>query len=67
MLFGTLNSILLGSAQPLMVIVFGEMSDLFIYSDAWSKWVNDLFATTNITEYTNHTAEEIISDPNIIE
>ena len=67
MAFGLLNSILLGSAMPLMVVVFGEMTDMFVYSEAWSNWVSWLYDTTNVTLYTNVTEEELLEDPSLLE
>lgn len=66
MVFGTLCSILLGSGTPLMMVVFGHMTDLFIDLNVWPKWAHGMYDQYNISQYTNITADQFIDNPDVI-
>ena len=61
MMFGALNSALIGAAMPLMVVVFGSMTDMFIYDEQFVQFAQELF--TELEPYlnqTNLTGESVI-------
>ena len=62
--FGVVFSVLQGAAMPLMIIVFGDMSDLFIYDEMYSNWLDEYW--DNISQYTNATQEECLENPDIV-
>jgi hypothetical protein len=49
MLVGTLAACAHGAAMPVMMIVFGDMSDLFIYNAQWETITQNL--ATNISSF----------------
>ena len=53
MMFGALNSALIGAAMPLMVVVFGSMTDMFIYDEQFVQFAQELF--TELEPYLNQT------------
>ena len=62
MFFGMICSIIHGSAMPLMIIVFGEMSDLFVYESTLENWLD--FYWDNITMlYPNASKDAILENP----
>ena len=70
---GLFFAIIQGAALPLMIIVFGEMSDLFIYDALFENWLNewlDTYCPTNVSHLINSTCDEfrdyVLEEPTTI-
>lgn len=66
MILGTLCAMIHGTAFPLMIIVFGEMTDLFVNSGKYEYVVNDLVNLGTLGKL-NFTSEQVIKDPDLLE
>ena len=65
MFVGFLSACLNGAALPMMIIVFGEMTDLFIYDSTFENWLD--FYWDNITAiFPNASKDAILGDPDKI-
>ena len=65
MLAGLVAACLNGAALPLMIVVFGEMTDLFISDGAFENWLD--FYWDNITAvFPNATKDIIMDNPDVI-
>jgi len=61
---GMICSLIHGAAMPLMIIVFGDMSDLFVYQSQYENWVNYYWDFYNISEnYPNASKDALLDDP----
>ena len=60
-----LTSLIHGAAQPLMIVIFGNMSDMFIDDAIFSNILDQIMP--NITAvYPNVTKDMIVDDPSIL-
>lgn len=66
MIMGTLCAMIHGTAFPLMIIVFGEMIDLFVNSGLFAYYV-DQMVTLGILATISLTKEEVIEDPDLLQ
>ena len=66
MIVGTLCAMLHGSAFPVMIIVFGEMIDLFVSNGAYSNSVMEL-SVDGILAQLNLTLEAVLANPTLLE
>lgn len=58
-LLGLISAMLHGTALPLLIVVFGDMTDLFINNADQEAFFNTL------VNGTNYTAEQVYSDENL--
>ena len=62
MVIGTLVAIVHGSALPLMIILFGGMTDMFIDNEKYVGYVEEIMP--NLTQiYPNMTTEWALANP----
>lgn len=66
MILGTICAMVHGTAFPLMIIVFGEMIDLFVTSGKFEYVVDQLVALGTLAKL-NLTSEQVIEDPDLLE
>lgn len=71
MILGTLCGLIHGSAFPLMIIVFGEMIDLFVQSGNFGEVVtylvdSGILANLSAANNISLTYESVIGDPESI-
>ncbi|XP_060590153.1 ATP-dependent translocase ABCB1-like isoform X2 [Ruditapes philippinarum] len=66
MILGTLCAMIHGTAFPLMIIVFGEMTDLFVNSGKYEYAVDQLVSLGTLAKL-NFTSEQVIKDPDLLE
>ena len=62
MLCGLLCSIIHGAAMPLMIIVFGQMSDLFVYESILENWLDANWDNISMF-YPNATMDDLLENP----
>ncbi|XP_053373101.1 ATP-dependent translocase ABCB1-like isoform X2 [Mercenaria mercenaria] len=66
MILGTICAMGHGSAFPLMIIVFGEMIDLFVTSGKFEYVVNQLVDLGTMAKL-NFTSAQVIEDPDLLQ
>lgn len=66
MIIGTLCAIIHGTAFPLMIIVFGEMIDLFVNSGLFAYAVDQMVAL-GILASLSLTKAQVIEDPDLLQ
>lgn len=49
--------------MPLMIIVFGNMSDLFVYQEVYETWL-DIYWDNITMYYPNASKADLIDNPN---
>ena len=65
MIIGTLAAMIHGSAFPLMIIVFGEMIDIFVISGEYALVVDTLQALGILTNL-GYTEDQVIKEPELL-
>ena len=64
MVLGSIMAAAHGAALPLMIIVFGDMTDLFVFDGIFKNFL-DTYWDCCIAKY-NHTYDEIMENPELI-
>lgn len=65
MLIGTVSALIHGAALPLMIIVFGGMSDSFITDAIYRDWLDEYYP--NISMHYNVSYDDLLDDPSLLE
>ena len=65
MIAGTISAAIHGCAIPLMIVVFGEMIDLFVNSGEYEYQV-DYMVGLNILSAIGLTKSQVIEDPKLL-
>lgn len=66
MILGTLCALIHGTAFPLMIIVFGEMIDLFVNSGLF-EYAVDQMVTLGILTSLSLSKAQVIEDPDLLQ
>lgn len=65
MILGSLCACLHGAAFPVMIIVFGEMIDLFVTNGSFGELVATL-DQAGVLSHLNYTSEQVMQNPELL-
>ena len=66
MVMGTICAMAHGAALPAMIVVFGDMTDLFVYDAMFKAFLDEYWDNIAAIPGFNYTQDEVIDDPILI-